>query len=47
WLALNADYADKWPNITVKREPPEDAKAHDGEAGKFDKYFTPEPGQGD
>ena len=26
WLSLNADYAKTWPNITVKREPPADAK---------------------
>jgi len=26
WLKLNADYALVWPNITIKREPPADAK---------------------
>ncbi|TJV70674.1 MAG: DUF3470 domain-containing protein, partial [Mesorhizobium sp.] len=29
------------------KEPPADAKSFDGEAGKFEKYFSPEPGQGD
>jgi ferredoxin len=26
WLGINAEYARVWPNITVKREPPPDAK---------------------
>ena len=26
WLELNAEYAKTWPNITVKRDPPADAK---------------------
>ena len=26
WLKLNADYALVWPNITIKREPPADAR---------------------
>ena len=47
WLKLNADYAKTWPNITIKRASPDDAKQHDGEEGKLDKYFSPEPGQGD
>jgi ferredoxin len=47
WLVVNADYANKWPNITIKRDPPADAAEHDGEAGKFEKYFSAAPGQGD
>jgi ferredoxin len=47
WLTLNADYAKKWPNITHKGTPPPDAKEHDGEAGKFEKYFSDKPGTGD
>ena len=30
WLKINADFADKWPNITTKKEPPADAKEFDG-----------------
>ena len=26
WLEINAKYAQVWPNITIKREPPPDAK---------------------
>ena len=47
WLELNTDYANKWPNITMKRDAPEDAAEHDGEEGKLEKYFSPEPGEGD
>jgi ferredoxin len=47
WLTLNADYAKKWPNITQKGTPPADAKEHDGEEGKFEKYFSEKPGTGD
>jgi ferredoxin len=47
WLTLNADYASKWPNLTVKKTELPDAKAHDGEAGKLEKYFSAEPGTGD
>ena len=47
WLKLNADYAKTWPNITIKRDSPSDAKEHDWEPGKLEKYFSPEPGQGD
>jgi ferredoxin len=47
WLKLNADYAKVWPNITVRREPPPDAKEFDGVPDKRQRYFSPEPGQGD
>jgi ferredoxin len=33
--------------LTVKKDELPDAKAHDGEAGKLEKYFSPEPGTGD
>jgi ferredoxin len=47
WLTLNKDFAAKWPNITVKGEPPADSKEFEGVAGKFEKYFSAKPGQGD
>ena len=47
WLKLNTEYASKWPNITVKRDPPEGAKEFDGVEGKLEKYFSPNPGEGD
>src|SRR5690606_27120433 len=47
WMKLNTEYAEKWPNITVKRDPPADATEFDGVAEKFEAYYSPEPGQGD
>jgi ferredoxin len=47
WLELNAQYAKSWPNITVKREPPADAKDWDGVPDKFKKFFDPSGGTGD
>ena len=44
--ALNAEYAKQWPNITVKRDAPPDAKDWEGKPGK-DAMFSPKPGQGD
>jgi ferredoxin len=47
WLKLNAEYAADWPNITITRQEPADAKAFDGVAGKREQYFSANPGQGD
>ena len=33
WLELNREYAQKWPNITVKKDMPKDAKAYWDEPG--------------
>jgi ferredoxin len=46
FLELNAEYAKSWPNITVKKEAPADAKDWDGKIGKITE-FDPEPGTGD
>ena len=46
WLKLNTEYAKAWPNITVKRESPADAKEWDGNKDKL-QYFSPKPGAGD
>ena len=47
WLELNREYALKWPNITDKKDMPKDARDHWDETGKFDKYFSAKPGEGD
>jgi ferredoxin len=47
WIKLNARYASVWPNITIKRPSPVDAKEFDGVAEKFERYFSAEPGRGD
>lgn len=46
WLAINTEYAEKWPNITVKGTSPTDAADFENETGKFEKYFSENPGQG-
>ena len=46
WLEINAKYAQVWPNITIKREPPPDAKDWEGKPDKAD-LFSPNPGTGD
>ena len=47
WLELNSEYAKKWPNITIKGTPPANGKEFEGVEGKFEKYFSPEPGKGE
>ncbi|WPP06494.1 ferredoxin FdxA [Methylocella tundrae] len=47
WIQLNAEMAQSWPNITVKREEAPDAKAFDGRPGKFKEFFSADPGKGD
>ena len=47
WLKLNLDYSKSWPNITRKKDAPEDAKSFDGQPGKFEAHFSPNPGEGD
>jgi ferredoxin len=47
WLKLNTEFSKSWPNITVKKPSPEDAKEWDGVEGKMEKHFSPNPGTGD
>ena len=47
WLELNREYSEKWPNITVKKPHAEDSSKYEDETGKFEKYFSPNPGSGD
>jgi Ferredoxin len=47
WLKLNAEYASAWPNITVKREAPADARLFDGMPDKLEQHFSASPGRGD
>jgi hypothetical protein len=46
WLEINAKYAQVWPNITIKREPPPDAKDWEGKPDKGN-WLSPNPGTGD
>ena len=47
WLGVNVEYAKAWPNITVRKDHPPDAKGWEDVADKFEKYFSPKPGKGD
>jgi ferredoxin len=47
WLQLNAEYAEKWPNLTTKKDQLPEAEEFDGQTGKLEKYFSPEAGSGD
>ncbi len=44
WAVLNRDYAEKWPNITRKKDAPGDADQYKGVADKFQKFFSDKPG---
>jgi ferredoxin len=47
WLELNREYSTgPWPNITRKGDPPQDADDFKDMAGKFEKYFNADPGEG-
>ena len=39
WLELNEKYSKIWPNITEKKDPPEDSEKFENEKNKFEKYF--------
>jgi len=47
WLSVNAEFSKVWPNIVAKKEPPADAKEWESVPGKYEKYFSPKPGDGD
>ena len=46
WLELNKEYSATWPNISRKAETPADADDFKDIEGKYEKYFSPNPGQG-
>ena len=39
WVDFNQKWSEQWPVITEKGTPPSDAKEHEGEEGKLEKYF--------
>ena len=46
WLEINKEMAEIWPNIMQRSDPMPNAEANKEEAGKFDKYFSRNPGPG-
>jgi len=47
WLEVNRKYAEAWPNITQKKDALPEAEEFKDQPGKFEKYFSSEPGSGD
>ena len=47
WLEIANKYSNEWPVITLMKDADPDSEKHDGEEGKFEKYFSPAPGEGD
>ena len=46
WLEVNREMSEIWPNIGQRTEPMPNAEASQGEAGKYEKYFTKALGVG-
>jgi ferredoxin len=46
WVAMNTKYAEAWPNIVRKGEPPEDADDWKDVPNKFKEHFSSNPGKG-
>jgi ferredoxin len=46
WAELNRDFSAKWPNLTRKKDAPSDADEFKGKAGKYESFFSAEPGSG-
>jgi ferredoxin len=46
WVEQNREFSAKWPNITVKKPAPADEAEYRGVEGKFEKFFSPNPGEG-
>jgi len=40
WLEMNTKYSEIWPNITIKKDPPENNEKYKNEENKYDKYFS-------
>jgi ferredoxin len=39
WVEINRKYSEKWPVITLKKDPLPDAEKYDGIKDKFKKYI--------
>ena len=46
-MQRNTTFSAEWPNLTTKKDSPEDADDFKGVEGKFEKHFSAEPGEGD
>ncbi len=46
WLKINTEYAEQWPNVTKTSPAPPDADEMAKVTGKYEKFFSPNPGKG-
>lgn len=46
WVAFNQKYAEMWPRITLKGDPPEDADEWANVSNKLETHFDETPGKG-
>ena len=44
WAEINRKYAEIWPNISEKKDPPPDADKWKNIEDKYKKYFSEKPG---
>jgi len=44
WIAHNARHAVPWPNISIAKTPPSDAREFDGRPNKLRGYLSEKPG---
>ncbi len=47
WVELNREYSASWPNITRKKDALPEAEEFKNTQGKFETYFSSNPGDGD
>lgn len=47
WQKINREYAEKWPNLSVRKEALKEADEYKDVSDKFEKFFSEEPGSGD
>ena len=47
WLEVNREFSETWPNITAKKDQLPEADEFATKTDKFEKFFSPEPGEGD
>lgn len=47
WVEMNAEYSEKWPNITMQKAAMPEADEFKDKKGKFETDFSKEPGEGD
>ena len=44
WVEFNQKYADQWPVITERKDPPADADSWQNVEGRLDQHFSPNSG---